>query len=312
MRPVHFVCRCRVEEAMGRKADIEQPQFLAWNQFDGKQTNDALPAIYQHAEEFSGRCRTWYWHSIRRKRLVSTSARLAAFILGAFGVTAPLMAALGSESSERLLWSQLAVAALALAGLAQLADRVFGWSSGWLRYISTVTSMEDLTRQFELDWAGHFIKDGRCQSTEVRPLFDIAQRFELEIAALQKRETDAWVAEFNTGLSALSDMVKTAHENAQKSVSDAREALHALNKEAVPGAIELTATTTSPALPTMAVALDDGSAEVCKGLTWARLKVDPGPHRMVIQAMQNNTLLSEVVKIVEVPPGATTRLTVAM
>jgi hypothetical protein len=62
----------------------------------------------------------------------------------------------------------------------------------------------------------------------------------------------------------------------------------------------------------MAVALDDGHAEVCKGLTWARLKVDPGPHRMVIQAMQNNTLLSEVVKIVEVPPGSTTRLTVAM
>lgn len=297
---------------MGRKADIEQPQFLAWDQFDGKKPKDALPAIYQHAEEFSARCRTWYWHSIRRKRLISTGARLAAFILGAFGVTAPLIAALGSEFSERLLWSQAAVAALALAGLAQLADRVFGWSSGWLRYISTVTAMEDLTRQFELDWAGYFITLGTPQPTEVKPLFDIAQRFEVEIASLQKRETDAWVAEFNTGLSALNDMVKTAHENAQKSASDARNALQTLNKESVPGAIELTATATGQALPTMAVALDDGHAEVCKGLTWARLKVDPGPHRMVIQAMQNNTLLSEVVKIVEVPPGATTRLTVAM
>lgn len=297
---------------MGRKADIEQPQFLAWDQFDGKKPKDALPAIYQHAEECSARCRTWYWHSIRRKRLVSSGARIAAFILGAFGVTAPLIAALGSNDSERLLWSQAAVAALALAGLAQLADRVFGWSSGWLRYISTVTAMEDLTRQFELDWAGYFIKLGTTPPAEVKPLFDIAQRFEVEIAALQKRETDAWVVEFNTGLSALNDLVKTAHENAQKSASDAREALQTLNQDSVPGAIELTATATGQALPTMAVALDDGHAEVCKGLTWARLKVDPGPHRMVIQAMQNNTLLSEVVKIVEVPPGATTRLTVAM
>lgn len=297
---------------MGRKADIEQPQFLAWDQFDDKKPKEALPAIYRHAGEFSARCRTWYWHSIRRKRLVSTGGRVAAFILGAFGVTAPLLAAIGLEASERLLWSQAAVAALALAGLAQLADRVFGWSSGWLRYISTVTAMEDLSRQFELDWAGYFIKVGNTPPTEVRPLFDIAQRFEVEIAALQKRETDAWVVEFNTGMSALNDLVKTAHENAQKSATDAREALQAMNRTSAPGAIELTATTTSPALPTMAVALDDGRAEVCKGLTWARLKVDPGPHRMVIQAMQNNTLLSEVVKIVEVPPGSTTRLTVAM
>jgi hypothetical protein len=297
---------------MGRKTDIEQPQFLAWDQFDDKKPKDALPAIYRHAQEFSARCRTWYWHSIRRKRMVSTHARLAVFVLGAFGVTAPLIAAIGWDVSERLLWSQTAVAALALAGLAQLADRVFGWSSGWLRYISTVTAMEDLTRQFELDWAGYFIAMGKIQPTEVKPLFDIAQRFEVEIAALQKRETDAWVVEFNTGLSALNDLVKTAHENARKSASDAREALQTLNRTSVPGAIELTATTNSQALPTMAVALDDGHAEVCKGLTWARLKVDPGPHRMVIQAMQNNTLLSEVVKIVEVPPGATTRLTVAM
>jgi hypothetical protein len=301
-----------VEEAMGSKADIKQPQFLAWDQFDGKESKDALPAIYQHAEEFSARCRTWYWHSIRRKRLISFGARITAFFLGAYGVTAPLVAAFGWDVSTRLQWSQTAVAALALAGLAQLADRVFGWSSGWLRYISTVTTMEDLTRQFELDWAGYFIKLGTPQPTEVKPLFDIAQRFEVEIAALQKRETDAWVAEFNTGLSALNDLLKNAHENAQKSASDARDALQALNKESVPGAIELTATTTSQSLPTMAVALDDDHAEVCKGLTWARLRVDPGPHRMVIQAMQNNTLLSEVVKIVEVPPGATTRLTVAM
>jgi hypothetical protein len=213
------------------------------------------------------------------------------------------IAAIGWDVSERLPWSQTAVAALALAGLAQLADRVFGWSSGWLRYISTVTAMEDLTRQFDLDSAGSFIAMGTTQPTEVEPLFDIAQRFEVEIAALQKREIDAWVVEFNTGLSALNDLVKTAHENARKSASDAREALQTLNRTSVPGAIELTATTNSQALPTMAVALDDGHAE---------LKVDPGPHRMVIQAMQNNALLSEVVKIVEVPPGATTRLTVAM
>jgi hypothetical protein len=298
---------------MGRKADIKQPQFLAWNQFDGKDPKHALPAIYGHAEGFSARCRAWYWQSIRHKRLVSTGARLAAFALAAFGVVAPLVTAIWSQDGERLAWSQLAVAALALAGLTQLADRVFGWSSGWLRYMSTVTAMENLTRQFELEWAAYFIALGReVLPAEVRAVFDIAQRFEVQVADLQKRETDAWVAEFNTGLAALSDIVKAAHEKAEKTETDAREALQVLGKARTPGAIELTATTTTQPLPTLAVVLDDGSPEVCKGLTWARLRVDPGPHRMVIQASQNNTLLSETVRIVEVPPGATTRLTLAM
>ena len=34
---------------------------------------------------------------------------------------------------------------------------------------------------------------GRIRLRRGLPLFDIAQRFEVEIAALQKRETDAWV-----------------------------------------------------------------------------------------------------------------------
>ncbi|TMQ11254.1 MAG: SLATT domain-containing protein [Deltaproteobacteria bacterium] len=293
---------------MGRKADIKQPQFLAWDQFDGKEPKEALPAIYNHAAEFSARCRAWYWHSIQHKRTVSTGARFTAFALAAFGVVAPLTAAMWSLDGQRLLWSQLAVAAFALAGLVQLADRVFGWSSGWLRYISTVMAMENLTRQFELDWAGYFIALGRAvRPAEVRAVFDIAERFEIQVAELEKR-----VTEFNTGLAALNDIMKTARESTQKTEAEARDALHALSKTRSPGAIELTATTTSQLLPTMAVALDDGQAEVCNGLTWAKLKVDPGPHRMVIQASHDNTLLSEIVKIVEVPPGSTMRLTVAM
>lgn len=218
------------KEAMGSKTDVKQPEFLAWDQFNDKKPKEALPAIYQHAEEFSKRCRRWYWHSIHHKRLVSTTARIVAFAFAAFGVTAPLATTIWGTDGQRLLWTQFAVAALALAGLTQLGDRVFGWSSGWLRYISTVTAMENLTRQFELDWAGYFVTLGETQPAQVKPLFDMAQRFEVQIADLQKRETDAWVIEFNTGLSALNDIVKTAHEGSQKSAADLRDALQASNK----------------------------------------------------------------------------------
>jgi hypothetical protein len=58
------------------------------------------------------------------------------------GITLPLLAALGDVPKDKLFLTQLSVASLVLAGLVQFADRVFGWSSGWMRYMSLVTAME--------------------------------------------------------------------------------------------------------------------------------------------------------------------------
>lgn len=298
---------------MARKPEIKQEAFLAWNQFDGTPPAEALAAIYDHATEFSMKCRQWYWTSIRSKRRVSTSTRLLTVVLGGFGIVAPIIAAICSPDGTKLLWSQSAVAALALAGLMQLADRVFGWSSGWLRYISTVTAMEHLTRQFQLDWAAYFVKLGRSvAAADMRPAFELAQCFEGRLSDLQTRETEGWIVEFNSGLATLNELVKTARESAEKAASDARGATQAADKASAPGAIELTATTTVQPPPAVAVALDDDSAEPCHGLTWGRLQVAPGPHRIVIQALQNNTVASETVKIVEVSAGSTARVAVAI
>src|SRR6185436_16692847 len=165
------------------------------------------------------------------------------------------------------------------------ADRVFGWSSGWLRYISTVTAMENLTRQFQLEWAVFVVNlEKPVTNAEIRPLFEIAQRFQHQLGDLQANETDGWIAEFNTGRAALGEFIKASREAADKSAAEARSALQALNQVSTLGSIELTVTTSRQPLPSVQVALDGGHAEVCKGLTWARVKVDPGHHQILIQA----------------------------
>jgi hypothetical protein len=295
------------------KPDITQDRSFTWDQFQDQSAASALAAIHGHAEAFSNKCRGWYWTSIRRKRAISKYCRLMTFLLGGFGVVAPIIAALGSDSAQKFLWSQFAVVALAMAGLMQLADRIFGWSSGWLRYVSTVTAMENLARKFQLDWAAYFLNLGKAITTaEIRPLFDIAERFETQLADLQTRETDSWIVEFNTGLATLNEIVKTAREAADKSATEARAATEALDKAAAPGAIELTVTTTEQPQPAIAVTLDGDSPESCNGMSWGKLKVLPGQHRVRIQALRNNQLASELVRIVEVPANGTARLTVAM
>jgi len=272
-----------------------------------------LPAIYDHTVAYSHTCRGWYWKSIRNKRLISLIARLSTFLLAGFGVAAPLIAAVWSEASDKLLWSQLAVIALAVAGVMQLADRVFGWSSGWLRYISTVTAMENLTRQFQLEWAVFVVNlEKPVTNAEIRPLFEIAQRFQHQLGDLQANETDGWIAEFNTGRAALGEFIKASREAADKSAAEARSALQALNQVSTLGSIELTVTTSRQPLPSVQVALDGGHAEVCKGLTWARVKVDPGHHQILIQASHDNVVISEAIRIIEIPAGGVARLTVPL
>ena len=295
---------------MALKKDIQQEKedFLRWDQFDGKDPKESLPAIYDHAVAFSNVSRGWYWRSIRNKRLISLLTRLLTFSLGVFGVSAPLIAAIWSRDDHKLLWSQLAVVALAMAGLAQLADRIFGWSTGWLRYISTVTAMENLTRQFQMDWAMYFINRGLSDApAEVKPLFEIAHKFEVQLGALQSDETNGWISEYNSGAAVLSEIIKTSRETVDKSVLEVHAAAQAHSQARTAGAIELTFTTTLQPRPTLRVALDGGTLEECHGLTWTRLAVEPGHHKIVIQASRGTAVLSESSRIIEVAPGAVAR-----
>jgi len=300
---------------MARKADIRQGEgdVLVWNQFAGKAPEEALPAIYDHTVRFSDACRGWYWKSVRTKRWVSLFSRLVTLMLAGFGVAAPLIAAMAGTDAEKLHWSQFAVIALAMAGMVQLTDRVFGWSSGWLRYIATVTAMENLTRQFQLEWAVYLVNLERPAGPgEVRPLFEIAQRFQTQLGELQVTETDGWIAEFNTGRAMLGDVIKSSREAADKSTAEARNALLALHQANVHGSIELTVMTTREPAPALRVALDGGHAEVCNGLTWARLKVDPGHHQAVIQAFHGDAIVTEVIRIIEIPAGGVARVTIQL
>jgi len=297
------------------KTDIQQEtkDFLHWDQFDGKPAKESLPAIYEHAVAYSNACRGWYWRSIRNKRLISLVTRLLTFALGAFGVSAPLIAAIWSLDEHKLLWSQLAVVALAMAGLVQLADRIFGWSSGWLRYISTVTAMENMTRQFQLDWAMYFISRGSSDApSEVKPLFELAQKFELQLGALQSDETNGWISEYNSGAAMLSEIIKVSRETVDKSVLEIQTAAQSHGQARAAGAIELTFTTELQPRPSLRVALDGGTLEECSGLTWTRLGVESGHHKIVVQASRNNAVISEVSKILEVAPGAVVRQGIAV
>ena len=292
-----------------RKKDVKTEAFLDWNEYADKEPDHALEAIYSHASDSAkARC-AWYWKSIRTKRRASLAARFATFLLLAGGTLLPILAGLGEKADIRLYYTQIGVAALAFAGLLQVADRVFGWSSGWLRYMSTVTGMEGLGSQFELDWASYLIgKDGALQSSDVRALFDIAKRLEVELAKRQSDETDKWITEFNSSMALLSELIKSQRETSEKTVEAARAAIVSKEKAEAesakalkPGAIELRLSFTGKPTP-IDISLDGEAAEEFRGTLWSRLGLEPRQHELRIRTRDDPPL--EIRKPVEVTAGA--------
>ena len=298
---------------MKTKPDISTKALLPWDEYKDKEPSAALASIHSRtASNAIARC-TWYWTSIGTKRWTSLCVRAISFALLAAGTSLPIFAAIQDLPKDKLIFTQWAVALLALSGLMLLADRVFGWSSGWTRYITTVTTMENLTRSFELEWAKFIIaKSAPVDSNDVKSLFELAKALEQELTKLQADETHSWVSEFNTGTSLLETTIKSQREETDKKIEAIRTTLStqesaqkAEDKSRYPGAIEITLTHKSE--PKMVkIWLDSESAIEFTGQVWSKLKVTPGLHIISIQASVEP--LQTIERVVEVKPAEVARL----
>jgi len=299
------------------KKDVRAEALLAWNEYKDKPFDTVLPAIYCHAENLSKAKCTWYWESIKSKRLSSLGVRLLTFTLLIVGTVLPILAGLGEKPEVRLQCTQLGVAALVFAGLLQVADRVFGWSSGWLRYITTVTAMENLTLKFELDWASYIVDKGsKIGDGDTNPLFDLAKRFEDDISKLQSDETDKWVMEFNSSVALLGELIKSQRDSVEKTAEAAhvaivsqQEAAQESEKARQNGAVELNIIHKAAPI-TVNIAIDEEPAREFVGSSWAKLSLKPGQH--TISVMTTGATPQTIQKIVEVPPGGVARTEVKL
>jgi hypothetical protein len=285
---------------------------LSWDKYKNKPTDEDLQAIYQRASATAKRVAGWYWRSSRTKRNTSLAVRAAIFTLAIAGALLPILAGLDGATDTRLQLTQYGVAALALAGLLQIADRVFGWSSGWLRYITTVTAMENLTRKFELDWAGYLLaKEIELSEADAKHLFDLAKQFEDDLLKLQSDETDKWVAEFNTGSALLGDLIKSQRESSEKQLEVVRatrqNVLAARNKANQNGAIELKLLHGATVKP-VTITLDNAQSELFTGTCWSKTDLVPGHHLLSV-TMTDGALQKTVQKVAQVPADGIVQVT---
>lgn len=294
-----------------KNVTMEEVGLGPWDKYGIMNVEQASHEIFDIAQRYSKKNREYYWEGINFKKNASKAVRLSCIVLIASGIVLPIIAAIFNNTSTKLLLTQVGVATLAIAGVLVVMDRVFGWSSGWLRYMITVTAMEDVTRKFTKDWEDYMIKKGcSLNDTDKELLFKKAEKFENTITKIKNGETAQWVSEFNSGLNLLNNLINLKKEDNNK-IPNVDEFSNGIpvytshdtsesEEDQKPGSIEISLIHKDGPVP-VKIGIDDEDEVTFKGTCWSKIKVSPGIHKVQVQTIDQG--FAAVQKIVEVIPG---------
>lgn len=306
-----------MNEENEKRENVSTRTFMKWDEYKDKLPPAALESIYLYITSFAASTTGWYWKSIKTKRRTSITIRTLSFFLLAFGTAAQFYASTVSDVQIRLETTQTAIASLAIAALMTVADRAFGWSGGWLRYVLTITTMENLIRAFQLEWAKYFVsKVGEADSNDVKALFLLTQGLEQELLKLQGEETTKWATEFNAGIAILESAIKTQREETEKKADTIRTTLasqeaaaKAQEKTKATGSLEVTLIHAAE-IKKVQIKFDSEVPVEFLGTSWAKLNIPPGQHEIHITTIE--APVQTIAKVVDVQPSALAKVEIKL
>lgn len=282
--------------------DFEVPQLrvqdLKWD--NDQNIQKSISALYQYAEATADDAINWYGRHKRKIAWKSRALRMMAIIFTTFGGLAPIIGSLGVSNvtspggAYTFNVGQLGYLFLGLAAACVGLDRFFGFSSGWMRYITTKMTLERSLSEFRMDWAMMVAKIGEEKPTsdQVQLMIQRLKEFLLKVDSHVEQETEAWVSEFKTNIT---EIEKTARTQA-----DATR----------PGAISVTVTNGRAADDGFTVALDGMVITKVRGTQYQIGYVPPGPHRIDISGVIEGESL-DASGLANVAPGEITNVTLA-
>jgi conflict system pore-forming effector with SLATT domain len=261
----------------------------------------SINMLYQYAEATASEAVDWYGRHKRRIAWKSRLLRFLAILLTALGGLTPIISALGWSTVELPPWAaklnvgQLGYLFLGLAAACVGLDRFFGFSSGWMRYITTKMALERLISDFRMDWAMLIAKLGNQSPTadQVQLMIQRIKEFLLTLDKHVEQETEAWVSEFKTNISEIEKTAKTQGEATR------------------PGAISITVTNGMDTEDGFTVTLDGMEVKKVRGTKYQIGYVPPGPHKIAVAGVIKGEQL-DASELVNVLPSEIASVTLAL
>lgn len=284
------------------KPNIEVPLLqvnaLKWLSHSDIQTS--IDTLYEYAEASAQSSIAWYGRQKNSLAWWSRWLRRLAILATSIGGLIPFVSALSRTSLDaqspiaNLDLGQLGYLFLGFAAACIGYDKFFGYSSGWIRYITTKLALEKSLAEFRLDWAMMVAKLGDQQPSpdQVQLMIQRLKEFLLIVNNMVEKETQTWISEFKTNVA---ELEKTAASQAEASR---------------PGAIEITVTNGMDTEDGFIVVMDGMEIRRVRGTKYHIGYVYPGPHRITVTGKINKELL-DASELVNVASGETASATLA-
>jgi hypothetical protein len=258
----------------------------------------------------------WYREKKATKATASRVLRIIIIVLSTLGGLVPLIQAAGLSSIvsniipfaifNGLQFGQIGYLFIALAAGAYAFDKFFGYSSGWIRYLTTMLALERSLEEFRLEWMRLIIALGRKEPTpaDYEKFLDISKNVIVGVRAQVEQETQAWAAEFQKALQMLGEELSSKASKAQEESLERSQATR-------PGAISLTITNGHEADNGLQVQLDNNPERTEHGAKCEFVPVLPGEHAIRVTATIDGHRATAS-DIVTVKPGEINRTTVTL
>ena len=186
--------------------------------------------------------------------------------------------------TKNLIDAQWGYIAFASAGACVAADKFYGMSSCWIRYMKTQLVLEAALTDLRYDWFALLAKVEKQQPTpeQVQAMLQKMKEFVVLVHAQIQEETDAWVLEFQASLADLTNTVR-AQRDAQKA-----------------GSVQVIVPNTKDFDGGVKVQLDHSEDRTMEGTQCLFASVLPGAHEILITGKKANQTFraTNVVKVV--------------
>jgi len=246
-----------------------------------------LDREYTKAIERAERYSTWYETNRTWVRTVSRVFRGCAILAVAVGTLCPLIdAAYASAPSSFGQWGYVAFAlSAALVG----ADRFFGLSSSWMRYMVARLELSRVQKNFHFEWTRLIadLQDRPLAYDQFEVRLKAIESFTTKVDEIVKQETENWISEF------------------QRSLSELAKAAKAELKAGKPGDLKLMVRNAASFEKISAVVA--GRERDFEGSSILLNDLPPGRYEVKISGQKGQKTLNEV-EVVEITPNALSKL----
>jgi hypothetical protein len=188
----------------------EKLEDLTWE--EGNRA-ECLKQVYAHVVKDAKDAIDWYQAKRHPKRRRAMFLRWSAVGLLSLSGLLPLIDQIFRSDPAKGWINPLATSlAVALAAALFGLDKLFNYSSGWMRYVKTDLLLRTALEEFELDW-----QLARLAWTSTHPTAEQAtqmltrcKEFAAKINTIVSEETNVWITEFQASLAQLGESVKAA------------------------------------------------------------------------------------------------------